>query len=269
MSLVLDTPKSGKCTRKQAFDSYLVPVATKSYQPLSNQELVKMINKVAKIYDMSLSNEQLGMDLKGMRFFGVYTVEGFDFFDNRIKLMIGFCNSYNKSMSGRMCIGGEVLVCSNRAFYAYTDDITGVNGMAAHDHRKNIYENLSQRIKIAFDGIEQFRKNQESFYHSLSTIKLSQERASHLIIRAIKSGVLNKTKVVEVWDEWEWQEKGPQNEDEEQERVWHSDFKERTAFSLFNAFTEVSKSALALNPVATNIKTMGLTEFFYDEFVKK
>lgn len=266
MGLILDTPKSGKCTREQAFVTDLIPNATKSYQPMSNQELVMMINEVADLYGMELSNEQLGMDLKGMRFFGVYTVEGLDFFGGRIKLMIGFCNSYNKSMSGRMCIGGEVLVCSNRAFYAYTDDVTGIMGMAAHDHRRNIHENLFNRMKQAFDGIGQFRKYQETFYHRLSTTRITQEEAYHFIIKAAQNNVLNKTKILTVAEEWDWQEKGPQNEIEEQEKFWHFDFRDRTAFSLFNAFTEVSKDSLAINPVATNIKTMGLTEFFCNEF---
>lgn len=266
MKLLLDTPMSGKCTREQAFATNLIPKATKSYQPMSNQELVMMIEDVAGMYDMNLSDGQFGMDLKGMRFFGVYTIEGLDFFRKRIKLMIGFCNSYNKSMSGRMCIGGEVLVCSNRAFYAYTDDVTGVMGMAAHDHRKNIHENLFQRIQQAFDGIEQFRKYQEIFYRSLSETKITQEEAYHFIIKAAQENVLNKTKILTVAEEWDWQERGPQNDIEEQEKLWHSDFRPRTAFSLFNAFTEVSKDSLALNPVATNIKTMGLTEFFCKEF---
>ena len=153
-TLMLATPEAGSCTQAEAFAKNLIPVGTRTYQPLSNEELVRMIKKVARIYGMKLTDGQLGMDLKGMRFFGIYTVEGFDFFGGRIKLTVGFCNSYNRSMSGRMCIGADVTVCSNRALFAYTDEATGVNGMAMAEHRPGIHDGLFQKIDACFAGIK-------------------------------------------------------------------------------------------------------------------
>ncbi len=264
MSLMLATPEAGRCTRKEAFAENLIPAMTRTYQPFTNRELVLMIRKVAKMYDMQLSNEELGMDIKGMRFFGVYTVEGCDFFGGRIKLTIGFCNSYNRSMSGRVCIGGDVMVCSNRCFYAYTDEDTGVNGMALAEHRPGIHDGLFKKIDAAFSGIEEFRKKQELFYGHLEERKVTQEEAYHLIVKAAQAGVVNKTRILRVAEEWDWQDRGPQNDDEEKNRIWHKEFKPRTAYSLFNAFTEMAKDRMKVNPVSTNIQTMGLAEFFYD-----
>ena len=267
MALLMDRPTSGKCTRKEAFSTDLIPERTDTYQPLSNEELVMMINTVADQFGMKLTDEQLGMDLKGMRFFGVYTVEGFDFFGGRIKLMIGFANSYNKSMSGKVCIGGRVMVCSNEAFYAYTDETTGIGGLASHEHRRNIHDGLYQRICHAFEGIETFRKQQEIFYGHLNERPISQEEALAMSVRAAQKGVINKTRILTVAEEWQWQERGPQNEAEKMDgRIWYPEFKPRTAYSLFNAFTEVQKDRLQANPVQTNIQTMGLSEFFYAEY---
>lgn len=264
--LMLATPEAGACTRKEAFSQILIPGATTTYQPFSNEEMVLMINKVARMYSMKLTNEELGMDLKGMRFFGVYTVEGFDFFGGRIKLIIGCCNSYNKSMSGRVCIGGDVMVCSNRCFYAYTDAETGVNGMALAEHRPGIHDGLFKKIDAAFSGIEEFRKKQELFYGHLEERLMTQEDAYHLIVKAAQAGVVNKTRILRVTEEWDWQLRGPENDDEEKSRLWHKEFKPRTAYSLFNAFTEVNKSPMGVNPVSANLKTMGLAEFFYVEY---
>lgn len=268
MTLMMETPTSGKCSRKQAFATDLIPSETRSYQPFSNEEMVMMINKVAKIYGMKLSDEQLGMDLKGMRFFGVYIVEGFDFFGGRIKLMIGFCNSYNKSMSGKVCIGGRVIVCSNDAFYAYTDEETGIVGLASHEHRVNIHEGLYQRIQAAFDDIEVFRKRQEVFYGHLVKRTLTQEEAYHFIIKAAQKNVLNKTRILTVAKEYDFQGRWPDTEEEYERGRWHAEFRPRTAFSLFNAFTETLKDRRLANPVQTNIQTMELTKFFYSEFAK-
>lgn len=265
MALMMATPGAGKCTREEAF-SIIIPETTVSYQPLSNRELVLIINKVARIHNITLSDEQLGMDLKGQRFFGVYTVEGFDFFGGKIKLTLGFCNSYNKSMSGRMCMGAEVIVCSNRCFYAFTDSKTGINAMATHEHRKNIQLGLYQRIDAAFSSIDDFRRQQEIFYGHLVERPLSQEEAYHLIVKAAQADVLNKTRILTVAEEYDFQGRGPDTEEEYERRLWHPDFKPRTAYSLFNAFTEVQKDRLKLNPVQTNLSTLGLTEFFHAEF---
>jgi len=263
MGLLMGTPTSGVCTRDEAFNMDLIPEPTRTYQPMSNKELVLMINQVADIYGMTLTNERLGMDHKGMRFFGVYTLEGQDFFGGRIKLTVGFCNSYNRTMSGRMCIGGEVLVCSNSCFYAYTDEETGINGMALQEHRPGIHDGLFSKIEACFSGIKEFRDKQEEFYGRLENKRLSTRAAHDLIIRVAQANVLKKTRILTVAEEWAWQERGPQNDEEEKNRIWHPEFKPRTAYSLFNAFTEVHKDQMQVNPVHTSINTMGLSKFFY------
>jgi len=225
-----------------------------------------MVNKVARMHGITLSDEQLGTDLKGQRFFGVYTVEGFDFLGGKIKLTLGICNSYNRSMSGKMCMGGNVMVCSNSHFYGFTDKVTGINTGATHEHRKNIRDGLFQRINTAFESIELFRQQQEIFFGHLTERSLSQEEAYHLIVKAAQADVVNKTRILTVAEEWDWQDRGPQNEVEEQGRIWHPEFKPRTAYNLFQAFTEVQKDRLALNPVNTNLSTLGLTEFFHAEY---
>lgn len=264
MGLLLDTPLSGPCTRQEAFNLELIPGSTHSYQALPNEHLVQMINDVAKQFGLKLTNERLGMDLKGMRFFGVNDVVGKTLFGDRAGLMIGFCNSYNKSMSARVCIGAKVFVCSNMAFHAYTDDLTGVTGIAAHEHRINLYNGLFQRIKAAFETIETFREIQSDFYARLEESKLRKDRAYSIIVRAAQAGVINKTRILRVAQEWDRQGIEPESKAQATELGWHPEFKARNAFSLFNAFTQIMKSKMAVNPVQANIQTLGLTEFFAD-----
>ena len=259
--LMLTTPESGPCSRSQAFDAALISKATDTYQPLPNKVLVNMIHTVAEQNGLTLFNEELGMDLKGQRFFGVCDIKGKDFFGGRIRMMIGFCNSYNKSMSARMCIGGKVSVCSNRAFHAYTDDFTGIAGMAIHPHYINVHEGLFQRIKEAFEQIEAFRKSQECFYRGLLECEIDDDFAYATIVRAAQAGVINKTKVLTIANEWNRQAKKPTGDYE-----WHPSFRNRNGYSLFNAFTQIEKERLEKNPVQSHISTMGLTDFFRREF---
>lgn len=260
---------SGHCSREQAFSRVLIPEETRTYQPLPNKVMLDIIYKIAQECDITLSNEQLGMDLKGQRFFGVCDIEGQDFLGDRIKMMIGFCNSYNGTMSSRFCIGGSVLVCSNKAFYAYTDDITGISAMAMRPHKNlnnlNIYDGLVKHIREAFDQIEVFKNSQESFYGGLLEREIKRSKAYETIVRAAQAGVINKTKVLTIAEEWDRQKNEP-NDIETYGYEWYREFKDSNAYSLFNAFTQIGKIKLAANPVQSHISTIGLTNFFREEF---
>jgi hypothetical protein len=267
MSLCLDTPKSGPATRKQVFAKNLIPEATRTYQPLPNKIMIDMIYRIAEENKLKLTNEQLGLDHKGNRMFGVCDIEGRDFLGGDIKMMIGFCNSYDGTMTARFCIGGKVFVCSNMAFHAYTDEKTGISGIAKRPHKNlnnlGIRDGLVQQIRAAFDQIEDFREAQESFYGGLLNRRLNDDKAYSTIVRAAQQGIINKTKVLTLANEWDRQAMEPNTEPDYE---WHSEFKGRNAYSLFNAFTQVEKDRLSRNPVASNISTIDLSGFFAQEF---
>lgn len=264
--LMLSTPESGTCNRKEAFSKILIPEATRTYQPLPNKVMIDMIYNIADECNIELTNEQLGMDLKGQRLFGVCDIEGKDFFGDKIKMMIGFCNSYNKSMSARFCLGGKVMVCSNLSFYAYTDDITGISGMTVRPHKNlhnmGVCDGLVFQIREAFKQIEEFRNSQERFYEGLTNSYLRPDKAYAIIVRAAQVGVVNKTKILSLANEWDYQAVIPKTD----EREWYKEFVGRNAYSLFNVFTQVGKERMKTNPVQANISTLDLTNFFYKEF---
>ena len=265
MSLVLDTPKSGQCTLEQASDRNLIPTATRTYQPLPNKVMIDMIYRIAREKDIKLSNQQLGLDCKGQRMFGVCDLEDVDILDNKIGLQIGFCNSYDKSISAKFCIGSVVFVCSNRAFHAYTND-NGINGHVVRQHwnyNNDNHHNLIEQIREAFGQIDIFKQSQERFYGGLNDREIrTDDKAYGTIIRAAQAGMINKTKVLTIADEWSRQAVEPIDTEHE----WHEEFMPRTAYSLFNAFTQVNKAKIETSPVAANISTMDLTSFFYKEF---
>jgi len=266
MSLVADTPASGVCTAEQAFAKHLIPPSTSTYGAVPNEELVLMLNEAARQQGVVLTEEKLAMDLKGQRFFGTYAVEGLDIHGGRVKLMLGFCNSYNKSLRVRICFGGRVFVCSNLCFYAWDDDETGIVGEVGHRHTVNVSDGLWQRLETGLSQIENFRKEQNRFYESLVQAQLSKNDAYSLIIKAAKDGVLNKSRILDVANEWDYQRNIPDTE-EQYLREWHQDFRERTAYALFNAFTQNEKPRHEKNPVASSMDTLALSRFFHKEFV--
>lgn len=267
MSLVLDTPESGPCTRAQAFDRNLIPISTTTYQAVSNEELLLMLNDAARQHGLILTDEQLGLDRKGMRFFGTYEIEGKDFFGGRSKLMMGFCNSGNKTLRVRVCFGGKVFVCSNLCFSHWTDEETGIGGDVAHKHTTHVTDGLWQRLTQALSSVDSFRTTQEDFYSRLAETMISDDEASGIILRAGREGIVGSPKLVSVLNEWNNQERYPDTETEALD--WHPEFRKRNAFNLLNAFTEVEKSHLAKNPVSSNLGTLNLTNYFYNEFISQ
>lgn len=265
MSLVLDTPQSGICTREQAFAKHLIPQSTATYGAVSNEELILMLNDAAREHSLILTNECLGMDSKGMRMFGTYEIENMDFFGGRAKLMMGFCNSGDKSLRIRVCFGGKVFVCSNLCFSHWTDEDTGIGGEASHRHTSKVSDGLWQRLTEALSTVDAFRAGQDRFYTTLADRDLTENEAYGTILRASLAGVVSKVRVMDVVKEWNGQDRYPENEAENLN--WHPEFKRRNAFNLLNAFTEVEKKRLEKNPVSSNLGTLGLTNFFHKELI--
>ena len=263
--LVLDTIESGPCTREQAFARHLIPESTDTYQAVSNEQLLLMLNDCAREHGLTLTGEELGLDLKGQRMFGTYEVEGKDFFGGRSKLMMGFCNSGNKTLRIRVCFGGKVFVCSNLCFSHWTDEDTGMGGEAAHRHTSNVKDGLWQRLTQALSTVDAFRASQDKFYSQLADTRLGRKDANDFILRAALSGVINPKRAFDTAKEYHSQPIEPENKADAVN--WHPEFRRRNAFNLLNAFTEVEKARLEKNPVASNIGTLGLTNLFYREFI--
>lgn len=264
-SLVLDTPESGSCTREQAFARNLIPETTRTYKAVPNEDLLLMLNDAAREHGIILTGESLGMDIKGNRLFGTYEIENMDFFGGRSKLMLGLCNSYDKSLRVRVCFGGKVFVCSNLCFSHWTDEQTGIGGEAAHRHTTNVNEGLWARLGEALSTVDAFRASQDRFYTTLADRMLTQDEAYSAIVKAGKQNVICKGRILDVVNEWDSQDRFPDSEAENEN--WHPDFKRRTAFNLLNAFTEVEKKRLEKNPVASHLGTLGLTSFFHRQMI--
>ena len=263
--LMMHTEGSGIVTREQAFDKCLIPESTKTYQSVSNEEFILMLEDCARKHGLILTNETLGLASKGLRLFGTYEVTNKDFFNDRVKLMMGVCNSGDKSMRAKICFGAKVLICDNLCFHHWTDE-NGLGGFAAHKHMINVMGGLWQRMDQALSQVDTFRSLQDDFYSQLVDRKISDNEANDFIFRAGRTGVIGKSIAWRVADEWDNQLKYPETE-EQFNREWHSEYRDRNAFNLLNAFTQAEKERKERNPVASNIESLGLSNFFYNEFI--
>jgi len=127
-------------------------------------------------------------------------------------------NSYDKSMSIQLITGIEVCICSNGLTFGQ------VEGTIRRKQTKNVEDDI---YKIVYGGVDQLLgqfQTQEEQVQSLQQTEMTNRMADHIIMDSMRAGVINPAGVKDVWDKWD----NPN----------YSEYKERNAWSLVNAFTE-------------------------------
>ena len=260
MSLMTE---SGPCSIEDVLRQP-VPPKTKSYQPVANEELIGMLDRVVNTYGLKLTNPQWGMARYGQRVFGTYNIENQYNLGRDCQFMLGVRNSSDKSLAAGICFGARVFVCSNLVFTGYADDKDCICGKVFHKHTVNVKETLYERLQEALSQFEKFRNFQESFYRRLQGLEINNDIAYSMIVRAVMADAIPNKDVIRVANSWIKQGRAPENEVEAQ--GWHKEFYPRNGWSLFNVFTDNHKSFQEKNPVEANKRSINLTRLFYNEF---
>ena len=256
-------------TRAEAFRTDILPVKTRTYCPVTNLELVNMVEKISGEHGLTLIDEDLGMAGKNsQQFFATYIIQGKDFFDNQIKMMLGVVNSYDKTLTAKILFGSMVSICSNKSFYAGKGE-NGISSINSRKHTSQVFSEgngLFYKLNKSLELVDHFCREQEKFCEQLKDRNLSRDEAYSTIVRSARSGVICKTNILSIADQWDFQE----NEYPDTEidyNNWHKEFKPRNCYSLFNCYTESNKKRLEKNIVSASLDTLRLTEFFNKEFV--
>jgi len=115
-------------------------------------------------------------------------------------------------------------------------------------HTVNVFRDLPDLIYRMLSQVSAMRERTDSEIAAMKARDLPQRHAHHLMVQAVKDGVLPASRLPLVIEGWE----SPR----------HEEFAPRTAWSLFNAFTEVQKSA---SPRAQMEGSLRLSSLFRNE----
>lgn len=88
-----------------------LPQQTRTYKPVSHQQLIDLTLESALKAGFNVENEIYSATKDGLIANGRYVISNVT--DSDMKLEIGWQNSYNKSRSLKFAIGARVIVCSN------------------------------------------------------------------------------------------------------------------------------------------------------------
>jgi hypothetical protein len=166
---------------------------------------------------------------EGNRYFGLLQVRS-DNQDDDFGLVVGVRNSHDMTFPAGLVIGSHVFVCSNLSF---SGEIR-----ISRKHTRFIERDLPQLVEVAVARLADQRQKQELRFLTYKHKELSNGEAHDLIIQALDAQVLPVTKLPDVLQEW----REPR----------HPEFRNgKTAWRLFNAFTETAKGALDRLPRRT------------------
>jgi len=118
-----------------------VPEGTKTHQPLSHHQIVKVLEEALTFRYLKVVKEEFAVSADGMKMFGVMELNA-EF--SGCRFSIGLRNSNDKSMRLALTVGYRVFVCDNMAF---SGDFTPLS----HKHTNNLQ--LQDAISIAVDRI--------------------------------------------------------------------------------------------------------------------
>jgi hypothetical protein len=262
--------RSGLKTREE-LDMIKMPGRTRSYTPVSHGTVIDTVAREARNMGLKVITDtehktkapEFGTAKKGDQFFGAFYVEGQDHLGGEVQLMLGFRNSYDKSLSVSVCFGARVLVCSNLCFSGYAGE-DGISGTITHKHTMNVLGKLNERLIAGLSQFEIYRNSQESFFDRLKCQEMDNDKALATIVRAARHDAIRTSDIINVANHWEYQGRTPETEVKPDN--WHKDFQDRNAWSLFNCFTEIQKEDQRKNSYyhASN-RSLRLTKFFQEE----
>jgi hypothetical protein len=220
MSTSLMIHRGGWEASKADLAAVPVPDVTGSYHPVPYGRFVEEVELHVPRFGLKIQSSDYALAREGKQMFGVMTcTNGHDADD--YALAIGLRNSYDRSLSVGMVAGTRVFCCDNLAF-------SGEVKMN-RKHTANVFRDLPDLIYRMLSQVTVLKARTDQEIATMKVFPISPQRAHHLMVTVIRANVfsaLDLPKIIEAWEE-----------------SLHPEFDARSAWSLFNAFTEVLRGA--------------------------
>jgi hypothetical protein len=205
------------------------PPGTRTWRPIPHGRLLDGVQGSLGRAGLAVVSEAHGLTRDGNRYFGLLQVANGDNPDD-FGLVVGLRNSHDQSFPAGLVVGASVFVCDNLSFSGEVK--------LARKHTAHVERDLPALIERAVGRLGDLRRSQEQRFGAYKERELTDGAAHDLVIQALDARVLPVTRIPRVLGEW----RAPR----------HAEFREgRTAWRLFNAFTESLKGNLDALPTRT------------------
>lgn len=204
------------------------PAADKGWQPIAHLDVIELVKQTLESRHLTVASQGFALWQDGQRMFGLLELRNGQN-PSDYALTIGVRNSHDKSFAAGAALGSKVFVCDNLAF---SGEIT-----FARKHTVNIARDLPMLVSGAIGRLIELRGWQDKRIAAYKNFEMTDALAHDIIVRSLDRRVIGPMKLVDVVKEY----REPR----------HDEFKPRTAWSLFNAYTEIAKGAVRQLPART------------------
>lgn len=229
--------KGSRIVTREELAQVPVPSSTDTWFPISHAAVLDRVRGTMCEAGFAIERESLALSRSNSRFFGTLDLE--TGLSAGVKLCVGIRNSLDKSFPLAMCAGHRVMVCDNLAF---SSEIV-VN----RKHTRFGETRFGEAICKAVQSLGQFQEAESARIAHLEATQIPDVAAESLMLRAYERSLISYRQLpglIRGWREPPFEE-----------------FKPRTLWSLWNAFTAAIADVQRSSPQrywATTIALQGL-----------
>ena len=159
-------------TTKELLTNTPVPQQTRTYKPVSHEQLIDLTLESIYQAGFELDKELYTASANGQIANGRFTISNVT--DRDMQLQIGWQNSYNRQLTLKFAIGARIFICQNGC-------VSGDYGAFKKKHVGEVQTftpaAITDYIKAAGDAFERMQKERDI----MKTIELSETRRAQLI----------------------------------------------------------------------------------------
>jgi len=205
------------------------PRATATWQPIPHNELIEEVEAALELNHLKIGHVAHSLSHEGLRYFGLIEVSSRELREQDYAYVLGIRNSHDKTFPAGLVAGASVFVCDNLSF---SGEIR-----VSRKHTRFIKRDLVTLVQGSIGKLMTAWNEQDKRIERYKGHQLTDEVVHDIAVRSVDAGVLPNRKLPDLLHEW----REPRYED----------FQPRTAWSLFNSYTEVLKGNLTELPRRT------------------
>ncbi|HEY7327860.1 MAG TPA: DUF932 domain-containing protein [Gemmataceae bacterium] len=211
------------------------PPATSTWYPLPHAQVLDTVRDTLSNAGFGIQNQRFALARKDARFFGTLDLE--NKVCEGVRLAVGIRSSFDKSFPIGFCCGERVLVCDNLSF--------GSEVIISKKHTRFGKDRFDEGVAKALVSLREYQQVAAERIDRMRRYPLTDDHANSLMLQAWEEGIISHRllpKVIHAYRE-----------------PGLDEFLDRTAWSLFNAFTGVLMVRLS-NPAVHASLTIKLQE---------
>ena len=206
------------------------PKQTETWTPIPHVTLVETVEDALRSTGLKIGNQVHSLSQEGARYFGLTEVHG-PHDPGDYTLVLGLRNSHDKTFPVGLVAGASVFVCDNLSFSGEV--------RLTRKHTTHLQRDLPQLVGRGVGKLMQLWDHQGQRIEAYKNHRMRDKSAHDLVIRSVDLGACTNRLIPQVLKEWR--------------EPTFPEFGDRSAWSLFNAFTEILKGNLPELPKRTEV----------------